>query len=435
MTTVGRVAWPLMRLGRLVQEVGGATPSKDRPEFWNGDVPWISPKDMKRDVLDSAKDHVTREALTSTALRLVDPGAVLIVVRGMILAHTVPVAENSMPVTLNQDMKALVPRAGAHPRFLRYALKAAQPALLGLVEVAGHGTCCLRSEQWKGLEVPCPPPAVQRAIADFLDRKTAAIDALIEKKERLLALLAEKRAALINRAVTQGLDPTVPMKDSGIPWIGEIPAHWSVLPLRRVLERLGQGWSPVALDRMAEDGEWAVLKLSAVRGGEFRPIEHKTYEGEAVVPPAVRLRAGQVLITRANTPDLVGDACVVAGDCSRLFASDLIYMAEVDRARATSEFVCRYLLSGVGRYLRKRDGRGSSMSMAKLQRGHILGWPIALPPLSEQITQGQEASRILKVDRKLAESLVRQVSLLSEYRQALITAAVTGQLAIDEVAA
>ena len=75
--------------------------------------------------------------------------------------------------------------------------------------------------------VPPPPPPLptQKSIADFLDKKTAAIDALIEKKQKLLTLLAEKRAALINQAVTKGLDPNVPMKDSGIPWIGEIPGH------------------------------------------------------------------------------------------------------------------------------------------------------------------------------------------------------------------
>ncbi len=74
-----------------------------------------------------------------------------------------------------------------------------------------------------------PPLPTQKAIADYLDEKTAAIDALIEKKRKLLDLLAEERAALINQAVTKGLDPTVPMKDSGIPWIGEIPAHWEVM--------------------------------------------------------------------------------------------------------------------------------------------------------------------------------------------------------------
>src|SRR5690606_2484733 len=74
----------------------------------------------------------------------------------------------------------------------------------------------------------------QRAIAAFLDRETARIDALVAKKERLIELLQEKRTALITRAVTKGLDPTVPMKDSGVEWLGEVPAHWTTMALKRI---------------------------------------------------------------------------------------------------------------------------------------------------------------------------------------------------------
>ena len=76
---------------------------------------------------------------------------------------------------------------------------------------------------------PVPSPSEQRAIANFLDRETAKIDALVARKERLIELLQEKRTALITRAVTRGLDPNVPMKDSGVEWLGEIPAHWEVM--------------------------------------------------------------------------------------------------------------------------------------------------------------------------------------------------------------
>src|SRR6266550_5327705 len=93
------------------------------------------------------------------------------------------------------------------------------------------------SEQIGNLPVSLPPPAEQRAIAAFLDRETARINALIAKKERLIELLQEKRAALISHAVTKGLDPTVPMKDSGVEWLGEIPAHWEVKRLKFVAKQ------------------------------------------------------------------------------------------------------------------------------------------------------------------------------------------------------
>jgi type I restriction enzyme, S subunit len=93
----------------------------------------------------------------------------------------------------------------------------------------------LTGEKLREIHALYPPPSEQQAIVTFLDRETAEIDALVAKKERLIALLQEKRAALISHVVTKGLDPTVPVKDSGVEWLGQVPAHWRVLPLRRVI--------------------------------------------------------------------------------------------------------------------------------------------------------------------------------------------------------
>ena len=99
------------------------------------------------------------------------------------------------------------------------------------------------------------------------NRETAKIDALVARKERLIELLQEKRTALIARAVSQGLDPNVPMKDSGVEWLGQIPAPWEVRPFGRLIRRIEQGWSPVAEDRPVGRDEWGVIKLSAVSRG------------------------------------------------------------------------------------------------------------------------------------------------------------------------
>lgn len=123
------------------------------------------------------------------------------------------------------------------------------------------------------IHLPLPMRAEQQAIVQFLDRETARIDALVAKKERLIELLQEQRTAIITHAVTKGLPSTgsgqatsnVPMKDSGVEWLGEIPAHWEVFAAGRLINRIEQGWSPVAEDRQAGPDEWAVIKLSAVR--------------------------------------------------------------------------------------------------------------------------------------------------------------------------
>ncbi len=128
-------------LSSLVDPVSGATPSKTRGDYWNGTVPWVSPKDMKRDFLSDAQDHVSELALDQTNLKVVERDNVLIVVRGMILARDVPVAINLISVTINQDMKALLPKSPAVTgSYLWAALRLAKPSLQSFVRTAGHGT-------------------------------------------------------------------------------------------------------------------------------------------------------------------------------------------------------------------------------------------------------------------------------------------------------
>jgi hypothetical protein len=166
----------------------------------------LSPKDMKRRVIDSSEETVTEHAIQTTGLRLLAPPVVLIVVRGMILAHTFPVAVTAVPVAINQDMKALVFRPGIDVFFMVRLFEGIGTALLtAIVEEAAHGTRAIRMDQWRSVTVPLPPEREQRAITAFVDRETARIDALVAKKERLIELLQEKRIALITRAVTKGL--------------------------------------------------------------------------------------------------------------------------------------------------------------------------------------------------------------------------------------
>ena len=102
--------WPVDPLGSHIKMSGGGTPSKLRLEFWGGSIPWVSPKDMKPAIISDSEDKITEAAMAASPVRLIPPDSILIVVRGMILAHTVPIRMNSIAVTLNQDMKALVPR-------------------------------------------------------------------------------------------------------------------------------------------------------------------------------------------------------------------------------------------------------------------------------------------------------------------------------------
>ncbi len=279
--------------------------------------------------------------------------------------------------------------------------------------------------------IPVPPLVVQRAIADFLDRKTAAIDVLIWAKERLIALLQEKRQALITQAVTKGLDPSVPMKDSGIEWLGEVPAHWEVVQLRRTLQDIEQGWSPQAIDRRVEADEWGVIRLSAVTGGVFRPEEHKALPATSVPDPGLAIQQGDVLVTRANTPDLVGDACYVDSVPNRLIFSDLVYRL-TPNGEMGARFLTFWLHSRPSRHQISQDARGSSQSMVKIGQKHILAWATVVPPLAEQdMIVDHISARLAKIE-SVQRALVAQVKRLADYRQALISATVTGQINVAD---
>ncbi|MBE9230450.1 restriction endonuclease subunit S [Cuspidothrix issatschenkoi LEGE 03284] len=128
-------------LGSLVNIQSGGTPSKKNPDYWDGDIPWVSPKDMKQDIIFDSIDHISQTAIEETNIKYVEPGAILIVVRGMILAHTIPIALAATRLTINQDMKALYPNCNdIDSTYLHAALKASSRKILSQVGTAGHGT-------------------------------------------------------------------------------------------------------------------------------------------------------------------------------------------------------------------------------------------------------------------------------------------------------
>lgn len=156
-------------LGSLADMVSGGTPSKSVPEFWTGSLPWVSPKDMKRPYLADATDHITEDGADDANLKVLQPGAILIVVRGMILAHTVPLAINLAPLTINQDMRAFVPHDGIEAEYLCWALRMQHGRLLSLVTNAAHGTKRFESRDLFALSIPLPPKPQQKRFAALVE--------------------------------------------------------------------------------------------------------------------------------------------------------------------------------------------------------------------------------------------------------------------------
>ncbi|EGQ7952840.1 restriction endonuclease subunit S [Vibrio vulnificus] len=280
----------------------------------------------------------------------------------------------------------------------------------------------------KVMYFPKPPIEEQTQIAKFLDHETAKIDTLIEKQQQLIKLLKEKRQAVISHAVIKGLNPQAPMKDSGVEWLGEVPEHWSVLSIQRVLHRIEQGSSPVAQNRTPEKDEYGVLKISAIKKGNFYVSESKTLDSVRQFESRFRVSQGDLLVTRANTPSLVADACVINNEPTfPTMMCDLIYRL-VTTNKINNHFLCMWLLSDFGRLQVEADARGSSMTMAKVSQGHIKAWLTVLPPINEQ---NDIVDYLKGVDKKFALLICqteRAIQLMQERRTALISAAVTGKI-------
>lgn len=316
---------------------------------------------------------------------------------------------------------------GADLRWLYYALQT-----LGLDEASGEAAVPgISREKVYEHHLPVMDLKQQRSIASYLDDETEKLDRLIEQKKGLLTLLSEKRRALITHAITCGLDADALRRDFGISWLGEIPAHWTLLPLRRLVTSLEQGWSPVASNLPAEDQEYGVLKLSAIKGGRFFHAENKALAADLEVPTNLAIRKDDIFITRANTPGLVGDVAVSTVDYPNLIFSDLIYRIRVDKTKVSPDWLTLALLSDVGRRQVEAEAKGSSGSMVKLSQDQVLSLLIPVPPKTEQ----QSIAAYVQIEtmklKTFSEATEYTLALLHERRFALISAAVTGQLSIE----
>jgi type I restriction enzyme S subunit len=283
------------------------------------------------------------------------------------------------------------------------------------------------------LRIPAPPLPEQRAIADFLDRETGRIDALVGKKRELIARLKEKRAARITRAVTRGLDPAAKLKDSGVEWLGMVPEGWEMKRVKHVVASLEQGWSPQC-ESYPMDGpdEWGVLKVGCVNGGTFTPGENKRLPPELEPVPELGIREGDLLISRANTRDLVGSAAAACEDYPNLLLCDKLYRLRLRSRLCTPRFLADYLGIRMVRGQIELDATGASDSMQNIGQSTILELAIALPPLAEQRAIAEYLDRETGRLDRLTASIEAAIERLSEYRAALITAAVTGKIDVRE---
>jgi type I restriction enzyme S subunit len=400
------------QLRHLFEVTSGATPDSSNAEYWAGDIRWATPEDISS--LNNYWLHDTRRKITRAGFD--SCGTAMAPSRSIVLTKRAPIGQVAVlanQACSNQGCFLLIPRHETDIRFYYYWLSAQTEYL----KVLGRGSTFmeLSTDDLKSLTIPHPPAQRQRAIADYLDRETARLDALVAAKQRVLALLAEKRRALITRAVTRGLDPHAPLRDSGIPWLGMIPAHWETERTR---------WLFKERDQRSATGEEELLTVSHLTGVSPRSEKDvNMFEAETTEGYKICLSGDLVINTLWAWMGAMGVSPVdgIASPAYNVYRPgprlEPDYVDALVRLPVFAQEVTRY-------------SKGVWSSRLRLYPEGFYEVFLPVPPLTDQRAI---VAHIAKETEKLDELRVateRTTVLLKERRAALIVAAVTGQIEV-----
>ena len=427
-----KTTWHETTLGKLVDFQSGGTPSKGNPEFWNGSIPWVSAKDMKQLFLDDTEDHITTAAADDGA-KQVPSGTVLMLTRGMTLLNDVPICIVRKSMSFNQDVKALRPKGDLDSRFLPYLLLGNKHRLLSMVDLAGHGTGRLNTEELKTLDMKLPPLREQQAIACIL----GAFDDKIELNRRRNQTL-EAMARAIFQSWFVDFDP-VQAKAAGKKPPGLSPEIAELFPDRFEDSPLGPipaGW------RVGTVGDIVTLSRDAILPGDYADEVFDHYSipaydaGQNPLPESGSTIKSQKFI--------VTDDCVLVSKLNP--KTPRVWIPAVDKARrriASTEFlVCRpKASSGLGRayfyclacdktfseHLTSRAS-GTSNSHQRVRPQDFLSYEIPLPAAKLASAFNDKVEPVL--DRVL---LVKSESrTLAALRDALLPKLISGELRVPD---
>jgi len=334
----------------------------------------------------------------------------------------------SLPIVCSTEFVPLSARPGFDARFAFYVYSSTpvRELISAVVQSVTRSHQRANPDDITKIWLPVPPTAQQRAIADYLDRETARLDALVAAKERVLRLLAEKRRALITRAVTRGLDPQAPLRDSGIPWLGEIPAHWETWRLKH-FATIDYGLSQPP---EYSDSGIPFLRATNVKRGTLSK-DGLVFVEEADLPTSrtIRLQAGDIVVVRSGA--YTGDSAIVTEEWQGAVAGfDMVarIWRGADPVFISHTLLCQYVLEAQIDPLRLRAAQ------PHLNAEELGAIAFAVPPIDEQrdiVAQISSATATLDALRIANE---RTIALLNERRAALIAAAVAGQIDVEHAA-
>ncbi len=412
--------WTIARLDALARLVSGGTPSKKRPDWWRGPIPWASPKDMKRSKLRDTQDHIS-EAAVENGSRLVPAGTIFVVIRGMILAKDVPVAMAEVPMAFNQDMKAVLPGGQVDAEYLLYALASRKRALAREISTSAHGTRRMGTASLESLLMPVPPLPEQRAIAAVL----AKIGAAVEVQDKIVATLKELKAATMAKLFREGLrrEPTE-RRDTRF---GEVPMHW----VEALLAECAVVQTGVAKGR-GLDGSRVVeapyLRVANVQDGYLALDEIKTIEIRESELRRYSLQPDDVLLTEGGDFDKLGRGFIWHGQIPGCVHQNHIFAVRTDRSKLLPEFFAYLAQSPYGKAYFLSVAHKTT-NLACINASKLKAFPLLLAGLEEQRAI---ATALLNIDKSV-DAATRNLTAFRGLFSSMLHLLTTGRVRVNRI--
>lgn len=424
--------WSAASLRWLSKRYAGGTPDKGNEAYWeDGDIPWINSGAVNDGYITQPSELITREGFANSSAKWIPKDALVMALAGQGKTKGM-VAQLGIPTTCNQSMAALIPDNRFAPRYLYYWLTANYQNIRNLA--GGEARDGLNLEMLGSIPCPVPPVDEQQTIARFLDAKTAQIDALVAQKRQLIDKLKEKRQALIARTVTRGLppeaakaaglEPNPEMKDSGGDWLGSVPARWKVLPLRRLIKFVKTGNTPSgAEEHHFEEGGFNWYSPSDFSEEIYLGRANRALSAEGKTEVRIFPKGTVMLVGIGAT---IGKVGLSVGECSCNQQINAICCAP-----ALDPIFATYYLKILRDFIVKC---GKFTTLPIINQDETKNLVFTVPPIAEQSAIAAFLDRETVAIDRLMVQVDNAVSHLIEYRQTLITSAVTGKIDVRGLA-
>jgi type I restriction enzyme S subunit len=410
--------WTIPTLGDVADVAIGGTPARNNPAYWDPEKRsgnrWVAISDLKDRVVAETAEQISALGVQKSNVKLVRAGTPIMSFKLSIGR----IALAGRDLYTNEAIAAFRVRGSLDPVFLLYALPRTAE-LHGEADVAVKGKT-LNKAKLVDLPLLLPPLPEQRKIAAIL----TSVDEAIEGAQTVIDQLQVVKKAMMADLLTRGIPGR--HKKFKQTEIGEVPEKWEVVPLGDLLDGINAGWSPQCESRPAGPKEWGVLKVSAVSWGEFRQEENKLLPSSLVPREEIEVRSGDILVSRANTPELVGRAVIVRATRSQLMLCDKIFRLRTDQTKVDSAYLNLVLGSPNSRAQIQDGASGSSRSMKNISQEKLRNVLVQRPALAEQrqIAVGIDAL----ADRVVEEKAV--LASLSALKSALMSVLLTGEVRV-----